>query len=1071
MSSGDEDYNDGDGPLSVAQGQKKRRIQRACDVCRRKKIRCDAAQMPGNRCSNCIAFNFDCTFVEVAKKRGPPKGYVESLENRLKKLEALLRTLRPDDQLLRELDSSPEKPSIPIATPPESSDSIFTSKRSSPPQKPKPGAANDIVTTVIRNLDAEFPPNFGDEDNAHLILADNLKSLSIDAVDYRFFGKSSGAMLIQTAIELKNEYTGSDHDFRKAQSVLGTKREEFWVQHPWEGRTTSPSKAQYVFPEDDLMTDLVDLYFTKINLFLPLLHRPSFERSIAEGLHLNDDGFGGTVLLVCANGSRFSEDRRVVLEGEESFHSAGWKWFEQVHVVKKSLLSPPSLHDLQYYCLSVQFLQGSSAPQSCWTMVGIGIRLAQDVGAHRKRANKTGPSAEDELWKRAFWVLVCMDRTVSAALGRPCAIQDEDFDLDMPIECDDEYWDTECEESSQAWIQPSGKPSLLTAFNLYLKLNQILAFSLRTIYSINKSKILLGFIGPQWEQHIVAELDSALNKWIDSIPYHLRWDPSREAESFFSQSASLYCSLYHIQILIHRPFIPSPNNPSPLSFPSLAICTNAARSCSHIIDVQMQRFKDPIPQVQMPVFTAGIVLLLGIWGGKRSGLSTDPNKEMVDVHKCMKMLRTCEKHWHSAGRLWDILYELASVGDLPLPHPTPPSNKRERDSETPMSSPSTSSDLQLSNTSGNVSRPIAGSRRVQKEASLAARHLLPNTPGQPHLVHQRLHRPSSDSLRSSSSSSHQGSLGGPHSIIPSQPHMLSSNHQPLLTPSEHQQQQFFSLPVYSQDLGKLPVHGHLEFSAEAEQPSYWYTSLQAGASHRQPPGASGSVSIVANASRSVPHHLDLSLGSTSTGPLSTELTSASIAQKRSNDDLAGYSRSAGGRGAVFSGSTPYPVSGLAPGGGPQGSPPASAGSAQGFPPVRSSNPPADGSVLMVGRRPSSELEITGDPFGVGPSSGVFSGNHVGGVGSGSAHQPANQQQRHQGHGGQGYPSGYVDSDTMAMWSNAPTGFELDEWGTYLMNVTGGNGGAGGFETPGAAAQGTLSFQDHHNANRDGRHIG
>lgn len=44
----------------------------------------------------------------------------------------------------------------------------------------------------------------------------------------------------------------------------------------------------------------------------------------------------------------------------------------------------------------------------------------------------------------------------------------------------------------------------------------------------------------------------------------------------------------------------------------------------------------------MAVFTAGIVLLLNIWGGKRSGLSTDPNKEMADVHKCMQVLQACE---------------------------------------------------------------------------------------------------------------------------------------------------------------------------------------------------------------------------------------------------------------------------------------------------------------------------------------------------------------------------------------------------------------------------------------------
>lgn len=45
----------------------------------------------------------------------------------------------------------------------------------------------------------------------------------------------------------------------------------------------------------------------------------------------------------------------------------------------------------------------------------------------------------------------------------------------------------------------------------------------------------------------------------------------------------------------------------------------------------------------MPAFTAGIVLLLNIWGGKRSGLYTDPTKEMADVHKCMSILKSCEK--------------------------------------------------------------------------------------------------------------------------------------------------------------------------------------------------------------------------------------------------------------------------------------------------------------------------------------------------------------------------------------------------------------------------------------------
>lgn len=49
-----------------------------------------------------------------------------------------------------------------------------------------------------------------------------------------------------------------------------------------------------------------------------------------------------------------------------------------------------------------------------------------------------------------------------------------------------------------------------------------------------------------------------------------------------------------------------------------------------------------IDTVQVAMFTCGIVLLLNIWGGKRSGLATDAQKEMADVHKCMKMLKMLE---------------------------------------------------------------------------------------------------------------------------------------------------------------------------------------------------------------------------------------------------------------------------------------------------------------------------------------------------------------------------------------------------------------------------------------------
>lgn len=50
--------------------------------------------MTDGKCTNCMTYQYDCTYIEIAKKRGPPKGYVESLENRLEKMENLLRRVR-----------------------------------------------------------------------------------------------------------------------------------------------------------------------------------------------------------------------------------------------------------------------------------------------------------------------------------------------------------------------------------------------------------------------------------------------------------------------------------------------------------------------------------------------------------------------------------------------------------------------------------------------------------------------------------------------------------------------------------------------------------------------------------------------------------------------------------------------------------------------------------------------------------------------------------------------------------------------------------------------------------------
>ncbi|KAI9243390.1 fungal-specific transcription factor domain-containing protein [Phascolomyces articulosus] len=56
-------------------------------------------------CTTCRQYHWECTFNDTAKKRGPPKGYIESLETRLKKMEQLLQQMQ-DNKKRKRPDSS-----------------------------------------------------------------------------------------------------------------------------------------------------------------------------------------------------------------------------------------------------------------------------------------------------------------------------------------------------------------------------------------------------------------------------------------------------------------------------------------------------------------------------------------------------------------------------------------------------------------------------------------------------------------------------------------------------------------------------------------------------------------------------------------------------------------------------------------------------------------------------------------------------------------------------------------------------------------------------------------------------
>ncbi|PBK78576.1 hypothetical protein ARMSODRAFT_873708 [Armillaria solidipes] len=604
-----ERYHDID--LNLAYSTQKRRVQRACDLCRRKKS--DRTRLPGKQCSNCAANDFVCTYVDATTFSSHfwTYSYVLCLETKMNEMEKLLRKLLPPDaDLAEELEKEPI--SLPASD------------------------TGGLIQSLVRDITNEKGRSVS-EDEYDDALESNLRRFQ-NFTHGRFFGNSSHAKLTQTALDVKYGRPAYFCD-------VPSRRPEFWDPLNWH---TTPSRisqvrvnVEYNFPDNDLLWSLIGLYFTESNIFLPVLHRPSFERSVAESTHLSDPVFATVLLAVCAIASRYSTDPRVLIDNESS--SSGWKWMQPILVDRRANTSssPPLLY-CQSTCLVVVFMLGCSVPQTAWTLAGIGLRVAQEAGAHRKRAHECPNNAEAESWRRVFWCLLYIDRYISSALGRPCAINDEDIDTDLPADCDDEYWDHANPE--QAFNQPAGQPSLISYFNCHMRLTRLLMVCLRTLYCMSKPKAMFGLVEKNWEEQIVVELDSALNAWINTLPDHLRWDPNRVNIVHFKQSAALLGAYHNLRILIHRPFITAPRHSSKWPFPSLAICTNAARSCSHVVDIQHQR-GGKFPFSGYLIFNAAVVLLFNIWGGQQSGLSIDLTHEMEDVYRCMRILRNFESRY------------------------------------------------------------------------------------------------------------------------------------------------------------------------------------------------------------------------------------------------------------------------------------------------------------------------------------------------------------------------------------------------------------------------------------------
>ena len=145
------------------------------------------------------------------------------------------------------------------------------------------------------------------------------------------------------------------------------------------------------------------------------------------------------------------------------------------------------------------------------------------MGLHRSVSIAFNP-VEREIRKRVFWVIRKMDTYVGALLGLPQILSDDDIDQEMPLEVDDEFI-----TAGEILRMPSGRVSVMAAFNAHTRLVMILSKTAKYIYPIK------GFARvPQKSNQSYAvkheriqEIEQDLQDWMEGLPAALR--PGAEA--------------------------------------------------------------------------------------------------------------------------------------------------------------------------------------------------------------------------------------------------------------------------------------------------------------------------------------------------------------------------------------------------------------------------------------------------------------------------------------------------------------------------------------------------------------
>ncbi|CAK7232464.1 hypothetical protein SBRCBS47491_008280 [Sporothrix bragantina] len=380
-------------------------------------------------------------------------------------------------------------------------------------------------------------------------------------------------------------------------------------------------------------------YLTHASTAFPILHSPALRNLHARRGALENSYEVCVLHLIYAIGGRFLETT-----GEsghffpEHHHTAALKLLDEI-LQLHDLRSVQTLMLLAIHCLRAP--QGPGA----WTYVGLAMRIAIDLGLHRRTAAMSRPSLDNELKKRLFWSCYNLDRQVSITLGRPFTISDRDIDLPLPLEVDEAAFDAGIaaahrRQRQQEQQQAQQKPRRITTLSPFIhltRLRMIESSIQRNIYRVDRGVEVSD-----------AEIDGFLehlDAWKRDIPR--RGGPSNNFGSSTNEDERYMVYYYASVRLLLYPQVSRPQVQARYLTKCAEACGGVCRTYKHLHQHMTVGYS--LMGLQS-VFMAGLTLIYCAWVDPTLIFNSTTSN---DIYACSIVLFVITERWPGARKYRD----------------------------------------------------------------------------------------------------------------------------------------------------------------------------------------------------------------------------------------------------------------------------------------------------------------------------------------------------------------------------------------------------------------------------------